>query len=171
MLFRSYLSPCDALPKSVSWYHQKEQHSPRPFFDRGFFPALPSAGSLHYNSTLFVLFALLLALLYDNDRVINSLGPDGLRERCWNKWCLCWYTVASNVHGRMESEFSEDGRSLSGRSLGAIMRGPGIMDFGISRQDPRGEILVVKLVEVRLHLMGGFVDICFDNRVMECHKV
>ena len=80
----------------------------------------------------------------------------------------------------MESDFSGDGRSLSGRSLGAIMRG--IMDFRISPQDPRGEIFVVKLVEVRLHSMKELVDICLhfvskpvdlclDDRVMECHKV
>ena len=56
------------------------------------------------------------------------------------------------------------------------------MDPRISPQDPRGEVFVLKLVDLRLDFMKELVDVCLDfvsklvklcsdDRVMEFHKV
>jgi len=57
-------------------------------------------------SSLFVTFALLLTLTYNDNRVIDNLGLDCLSERCWDKWYFCCCpVVASRVCDRGDSDF------------------------------------------------------------------
>src|SRR5260221_7634327 len=74
-------------------------------------------------SSLFVTFALLLTLSYNDNRVIDNLGLDCLSERCWNKWYFCCCpVVASCVCDRGDTDFIGSGHGLGRRCLWVKMR-------------------------------------------------